>query len=152
LKIELLKQLFELNQAFELVIRGLERMEKHRFFQTKSVRYARAGIEAARVDANREFFDHFTEIVENGALWAYKFRREYDRNTQDSFDFYLELKELEEARKRKGLPPRAVLLPGWDEDDENGDQIRKSPRRTKVVPVRPRNRLSTRKATRKRDK
>ena len=149
---DVFKELLELNQAFEQVIHGLESMEKIPFFQAESLRYARAEVETARVDANREFFDHFVEIVENEARWVYKFRREHDRATQDPFDFYLEVREREEARKKKGLPPRAVLLPGWDEDDENGDQIRKSPRRTKVVPVRPRNRLSTRKAARKRDK
>jgi hypothetical protein len=36
-------------------------------------------VESARVAANREFFDNFDEIVENDAVWAYKFQREYDK-------------------------------------------------------------------------
>jgi hypothetical protein len=108
----------DLNQAFENVVRGLERMEKVGLFDKEQVRYTRAEVESARVEANREFFDQFEEIVEEDAEWAYKFRRAYDQKTKDPFDFYLEIKKREEVRRRKGLPPRVVLLPDWDKDDE----------------------------------
>jgi len=117
-KLHLLQALLDLNQAFENVIFGLERMEKAALFDKDQVRYARAEVEGARVDVNREFFDKFGEIVEKDAKWAYKFRRDHDRQSKDPFDFYLEVQEREEERKKKGLPPRAVLLPGWDQDDE----------------------------------
>ena len=118
MKLSLLKQLLDLNQAFENVVRGLERMEKLALFDKEQLRYSRAEVESARVDANREFFDKFDEIVEKDAKWAYKFCREYDQRTKDPIDFYLEIKEREEARRRKGLPPRVVLLPDWDKEDE----------------------------------
>ncbi len=118
MKIHLMQQLLDLNQAFENVIFGLERMEKAGLFDKEQVRYTRAEVESARVDANREFFDKFEEIVEKDAEWAYKFCRTYDQKNEDPFDFYLEIEEREEARRKKGLPPRAVLLPEWDKDDE----------------------------------
>ena len=118
MKLALMQQLLELNQAFENVIFGLERLEKAGLFDKDQVRYARAEVEGARVDVNREFFDKFGEIVEKDAAWAYKFRRDHDRQSKDPFDFYLEVQEREEERKKEGLPPRAVLLPGWDQDDE----------------------------------
>lgn len=118
MKLPLLQQLLDLNQAFENVIRGLERMEKITLFDQEQIRYTRAEVEGARVDANREFFDKFEEIVEKDAEWAYEFRRIYDQKTKDPFDFYLEIKEREEVRRKKGLPPRVVLLPDWDKDDE----------------------------------
>jgi hypothetical protein len=108
----------DLNQAFENVVRGLERMEKLRLFDKEDLRYTRAEIESARADTNREFFDKFDEIVEKDAEWADKFRRTYDQKTEDPFDLYLEIKEREETRRKKGLPPRVVLLPDWDKDDE----------------------------------
>jgi hypothetical protein len=117
-KLHLLQELLDLNQAFENVIFGLERMVKAALFDKDQVRYARAEVEGARVDVNREFFDKFGEIVEKDAKWAYKFRRDHDRQNKDPFDLYLEVQEREEKRKKKGLPPRAVLLPGWDQDDE----------------------------------
>jgi hypothetical protein len=118
MKLHLFQELMDLNQAFEQVLRGLEGMEKVPLFHSEELRYARAEVESARVQANREFFDKFEEIVEKGAAWAYKFRRAYDQKTKDPFDFYLEIKQREEARRKKGLPPRVVLLPDWDKDDE----------------------------------
>jgi hypothetical protein len=117
-KLHLLQELLDLNQAFENVIGRLERMEHVTLFDKEQVRYTRAEVERARVEANREFFDQFKEIVEKDAQWAYKFCQAYDQKTKDSFDFYLEIKEREEARRKKGLPPRAVLLPDWNQDDE----------------------------------
>ena len=118
MKLHLLQELLDLNQAFESVARGLERMETAGLFDKRQVRYSRAEVESVRVDVNREFFDKFDEIVEKDAEWAYKFCREYSRRTKDPFDSYLEIKEREEARRKKGLPPRVVLLPDWDKDDE----------------------------------
>ena len=72
----------------------------------------------ARVEANREFFDKFDRIVEDDARWAYHFQREYDRKSADVEDLYLEIKEREETRREKGLPPRIKILPNWDLQDE----------------------------------
>jgi hypothetical protein len=108
----------DLNLAFEQVIHGLQRLEKVRLFNGEIIRYARADVESARVDANREFFDNFDDIVENDARWAYKFQRDYNKKIKDPDDIYLEIKDAEQRRKKKGLPPRLVILPGWDLSDE----------------------------------
>ena len=63
------------------------------------------------MEANRQFFDEFDAIVENDAIEAYKFLR-------DPGDVYLEIKQREEARKAKGLPPRVAILPDWHFGDE----------------------------------
>ena len=118
MKLHFLQELLDLNQAFENVVRGLERMEKLTLFDKEELRYTRAEIESARADTNREFFDKLGEIVEKDSTLAYKFCRQHDQKTKDPFDLYLEIKEREEARRKKGLPPRVVLLPGWDKDDE----------------------------------
>lgn len=118
MKLHLFQQLLDLNQAFEQVLRGLERMEKLPFFHAEELRYARAEVETARLQANREVYANFENLVEKDAAWAHKFRREYDQKLKDPSDLYLEVKEREEARKKKGLPPRVVLLPDWDKDDE----------------------------------
>jgi hypothetical protein len=118
MKLALFRELLDLNRAFEEVIRGLERMEKVRHFQTDLIRYARADVETARVDANREFFDNFEALVEDDASWAYRFQREYKQKTKDPDDIYFDIKASEERRKKKGLPPRIVILPGWDMSDE----------------------------------
>jgi len=127
-KLHLLQELLDLNQAFENVVSGLERMEKLTLFDKEYLRYTRAEIESARADANREFLDKLGEIVEKDSTLACKFCRQHDQKTKDPFDLYLEIKEREEARRKKGLPPRVVLLPGWDKDDEeryNEEQAKK---------------------------
>lgn len=118
MKLALFQELVELNQAFDHVLQGLGRMEGVGLFQRDIVRYARAEVESARVDANREFFDKFDQIVEQDARWAYQFQRDYDRKSADVEDLYLEIVEREEARKKKGLPPRLAILPNWDPHDE----------------------------------
>jgi hypothetical protein len=151
MKLHLFHELLDLNQAFENVVRGLDRLEKVGLFDKEQLRYSRAEVESARVDANREFFDKFGDLVEKDARWAYKFRREYDQKTEDPFDFYLEVKEREEARRRKGLPPRVVLLPDWDKDDErryDEEQAKKrADKRRKKGPRKPKS--SSRKAVRR---
>src|SRR6267143_3495308 len=134
MKLRLFQELLDLNQAFEQILRGLERMEKLPLFHAEELRYARAEVETARLQANREFYANFEELVEKDAVWAHRFRRAYDQKLKDPFDLYLEVKEREEARKKKGLPPRVVLLPGWDKDDEqrcDEEQARKQKRASK---------------------
>jgi len=131
MNLRLFQDLMELNLAFEQVLQRLQRMEKMRLFHSDTIRYARADVESARVDANREFFDNFDDIVENDAVWAYKFQREYNRKIKDPDDIYLELKNSEERRQKKGLPPRLVILPGWDMSAEEryaGERAKKGKR------------------------
>ena len=72
MKLHFFQELLVLDQEFDHGIRDLQRMEKVRFFQNELIRYARANVESAHVDTNREFFDNFGGIVESDAVWAYK--------------------------------------------------------------------------------
>jgi hypothetical protein len=119
MKLALFQELLDLNLAFEQVMGRLERLERVRAFNTEQIRRARAEVETARVDANREFFDSFADLVEGDASWAYKFQREYKEKTKDLDDIYFDIKDSEERRKKKGLPLRLVILPGWDISDED---------------------------------
>ena len=119
MKLALFQELLDLNRAFEQVMHGLLRLERVRAFNTEQIRGARAEVETARVDANREFFDSFGEMVEHDASWAYEFQREYKQKAKDLDDVYFDMKDSEERRKKKGLPPRVVILPGWDISDED---------------------------------
>jgi hypothetical protein len=135
MKLHLFREIVDLNQSFDRLIQGLERLESVPFFQRDLIQHARSDVEIARVYANREFFDSFEEIVENDAKWAYRFQRAFDEKLKDRDDIYLEVRDSEERRKRKGLPPRLVILPNWDMsdedryDEERTAQRRKSPTR-----------------------
>jgi hypothetical protein len=119
MKLHLFRQITELNHSFDELIAGLAKLESIPFFQRELIRHARSDVEIARVYANREFFDNFEKIVEDDARWAYRFQRKFSERLKDRDDLYLEVKSSEERRKRKGLPPRVVILPDWDMSDED---------------------------------
>src|SRR5690349_22480438 len=98
MKLQLFEELLGVNRAFDEVLKGLERMEKVRFFHAEELRYVRAEVETARVQVNREVYSNFEKLVEEDAVWAYKFQRAYEQRVKDPFDLYLEIKEREEAR------------------------------------------------------
>src|SRR5882762_10741668 len=104
MKLALFQQILELNQLFNQLSSGLERLESVSFFQRDLIQHARSDVEIARVYANREFFDNFEAIVENDAKWAYKFQRAFSQNLKDPDDIYLEVRDSEARRERKGLP------------------------------------------------
>src|SRR5467141_1346665 len=138
MKLALFQQILELNQSFDRLIVGLEKLESIPFFQRELIQHARSDVEIARVYANREFFDNFEEIVENDAEWAYRFQRAFDEKLRDRDDIYLEVRSSEERRKRKGLPPRVVILPGWDMSDEDRFDERRARQRNISAPKRSR--------------
>jgi hypothetical protein len=115
MKIDLFQELLALNEEFGHVIHGLERMEQEPTYKREMIRWAKAHVQSAQVEANREFFDEFDAIVENDAIGAYKFLRDHRKRVTDSDDIYLGIKQREETRKAKGLPPRVGILPDWDE-------------------------------------
>jgi hypothetical protein len=118
MKIHLFQELLALNEEFGHVIHGLERMEKEPTYKKEMIRWAKAHVESAQVEANRQFFDEFDAIVENDAIEAYKFLRDHRKKVTDPDDIYLEIIQREESRKAKGLPPRVAILPDWHFGDE----------------------------------
>jgi hypothetical protein len=133
MKLGLFEQVLELNQLFDRLVVRLERLESVPFFQRDLIQHARSDVEIARVYANREFFDNFEVIVENDAKWAYRFQRNFDQKLRDPDDIYLEVRDSEQRRKRKGLPPRVVILPNWDMSDEDRYDEKQSARRRRAV-------------------
>jgi hypothetical protein len=118
MKIRHFQELLALNEEFGHVIHGLERMEQEPTYKKEMNRWATAHVQSAQVEANRHFLDEFDAIVENDAIEAHKFLREHRKSVTDPDDIYLEIRHREEARKAKGLPPRVVILPDWDYNDE----------------------------------
>jgi hypothetical protein len=72
-------------------------------------------------------------MVEDDTSWAYKFQREYKQKTKDLDDIYFGIKDSEERRKKKGFPPRLVILPGWDVSDEERYDKEQAKRKKRAV-------------------
>jgi hypothetical protein len=129
MKLNLFQQIVEINVSFDRLMTGLEKLESVPFFQRDLIQHARSDVEIARVYANREFFDNFEAIVEDDAKWAYRFQRRFDQKLKDRDDIYLEVRDAEQRRKRKGLLPRVVILPNWDMSDEDRLDSQRSAKR-----------------------
>jgi hypothetical protein len=148
MKLALFQEILELNQLFDRLTVRLERLESVSFFQPDLIQHARSDVEIARVYANREFFDNFEKIVEDDAKWAYRFQRDFDKKLKDRDDIYLEVRDSEQRRKRKGLPLRVVILPDWDWSDEDRYDEKHSQRRKRSVPKSHRSARTTAKESR----
>jgi hypothetical protein len=148
MKLALFQQILELNQLFDRLTASLERLESVSFFQRDLLQHARSDVEIARVYANREFFSNFEKIVEDDAKWAYRFQRDFDKRLKDRDDIYLEVRDSEQRRKRKGLPPRVVILPDCDWSDEDRYDEKLSQRRKKSALKRHRAARTTAKESR----
>ena len=132
MKLLLFQQMLDLNRSFDEVVSGLQRLQDVAFFQRELIRHALSDVEIARVYANREFFDNFEKIVEDDAKWAYRFQRDFEKRLKDPDDIYLEVKASEERRKRKGLPPRVLIVPDWDMSDEDRYDKERARRNTRT--------------------
>lgn len=150
MKLHLFQQIVELNHSFDRLMVGLAELESVPFFQRELIRHARSDIEIARVYANREFFDNFDKIVEDDAKWAYRFQRNFDKKLKDRDDIYLEVRDSEQRRQKKGLPPRVVILPDWDWSDEDRHDEKHAQMRKKSVSKRHRTTRTTSKDSRRR--
>jgi hypothetical protein len=133
MKLPLFQQMVDLNRSFDQVTAGLQRLQSVPFFQRDLIRHALSDVEIARVYANREFFDNFEKIVEDDAKWAYRFQRKFDQKLKDRDDIYLEVKQSEDRRNRKGLAPRVVILPDWDMSDEDRYDERHAKQRSRTT-------------------
>jgi hypothetical protein len=93
-------------------------MEQEPTYKKERIRWAKAHVQGAQVEANRQFFDEFDAMFENNAIEAFKFLADHRKWVTDLDAIYLEIRQREQAPKAKGLPPRVVILPDWDGDDE----------------------------------
>ena len=143
MNLRLFQQMVELNRSFEQVAAALQRLQTVPFFQRDLIRHALSDVEIARVYANREFFENFEKVVEDDAKWAYRFQRNFTEKLKDRDDIYLEVKTSEERRKRKGLPPRVLILPNWDMSDEDRYDEVLARRKTRRAPNKRRNDRTT---------
>lgn len=136
MNVQLLQEVIELNQAFERVIEGLKRMEKVSFLKAAMVREDRAEVVLAQIDFNRLFFGDFHKDYERDEKWAADFQRACLAKRCDPEDDYIGVRQREEARKKKGLPPRVVFLPDWDMRDEQRYDETQIERRKKAAEKR----------------
>ncbi len=68
MKLHLFQEVLALNEEFGHLLHGLERMDQEPTYKKEMIRWAKAHVQSAQVEANRQFFDEFDAIVENDAI------------------------------------------------------------------------------------
>jgi len=93
-------------------------MEKAKLFDREQLRYSRAEVESAWIQtaSSSTSSERSSRRTPSGPT---NFAGPTIRITKTRM-ISTSIKEREEARRKKGRPPRAVLLPDWDKDDEQG--------------------------------
>ena len=133
MKMKLLRELYEFNQAFERVVEGLKRMEKTAYTLPGTVRAWRADVVSILVEINREFFDEFEAALNDDEEWACKALRKQKEQDGDREDIYVQVMDREATRKKKGLSPRVTFLPYWNSGDEERYDEAQSERRERAA-------------------
>jgi hypothetical protein len=126
-KLRIYESLFLLNQGVDQVVATLRGMRKFPFVRKDALQCAQDEIEEVRAGMNADFIEELAprERDDEGRFW--KQRRTYEKKLEDPDDAYLSVKEREEERQKRGLPPRIGILPhsvvaeeerGWEGQQE----------------------------------
>jgi len=83
MKMQLLREMYELNQAFERVLEGLKSAENTSHNLPEIVRQRRAEVVSIQVETNREFFDECEAELNEDEEWAAKRLRECKERESD---------------------------------------------------------------------
>lgn len=79
---------------------------------------ARTKLSELRADANNHLACQIAHKEQEEENQFYRIRRKREKAEEDPNDLYYDLKAREWLRREKGLPPRAVLLP-WSQADDD---------------------------------
>ena len=78
----------------------------------------RVNLSELRSYANNYFASEIAQKEQEEENNFYRLRRNREKAEEGPNEIYLELKSREELRREQGLPPRAVILPWTQADDD----------------------------------
>jgi hypothetical protein len=78
----------------------------------------RVNLSELRCYANNHFASKIAQKEQEEENNFYRVRRNREKAEESPNEIYLELKSREELRREQGLPPRAVILPWTQADDD----------------------------------
>jgi hypothetical protein len=108
-----------LNQGLSQALGSLEAIEKLEMAAPDYVSKVRTNLSELRADANNHFTCQIAHREQQEENHFYRIRRKREKAEEDPNDIYHDLKAREWLRREKGLPPRAVILPWTQADDDH---------------------------------
>jgi hypothetical protein len=110
--------LFQFNQGMDQALESLNIIEKLELGSPEGVSKVRTNLSELRSYANNHFASKIAQKEQEEENHFYRVRRKREKCEEDPNEIYLELKAREGLRREQGLPPRAVILP-WSQTDDD---------------------------------
>jgi hypothetical protein len=110
--------LLHFNQGLVQALASLDIVEKLELATPDYVSKLRTNLSELRAEANNHFTNQIAHREQEEENHFYRIRRKREKAEEDPNDIYHDLKAREWLRREKGLPPRAVLLPWAQADDD----------------------------------
>ena len=110
--------LLQFNQGLTQALATLDIIEKLELAAPDYLSKVRTNLSELRADANNQFACKIAHREQEEENHFYRIRRKREKSEEDPNDIYHDVKAREWVRREKGLPPRAVVLPWTQADDD----------------------------------
>jgi hypothetical protein len=110
--------LFQFNQGMDQALESLNLIEKLELASPESISRVRTNLSELRSYANNHLASKIAQKEQEEENNFYRVRRNREKAEEGPNEIYLELKSREDLRREQGLPPRAVILPWTQADDD----------------------------------
>ncbi len=127
--------LFQFNQGMDRALEALNLIENLELASPEGISRVRTNLSELRSQANSHFASKIAQKEQEEENNFYRVRRNREKTEQGPNEIYLELKSREALRREQGLPPRAVILPWTQADDDRILAMQKAP--SSSLPTQP---------------
>jgi hypothetical protein len=110
--------LFQFNQGMDQALTSLDILEKLALESPSCITKIRVNLSELRSYANNCLASKIAQKEQEEENNFYRIRRNREKAEEGPSEIYLELKSREALRREQGLPPRAVILPWTQADDD----------------------------------
>jgi hypothetical protein len=127
--------LLQFNRGMDKALESLNTLEKLELGSAEGVSRVRTNLRELRSYANNHFASKMVQQEQEEENTFYRIRRNREKAEEGPNEIYLELKSREALRREQGLPPRAVILPWTQADDDRILAMQKAA--SSSLPTRP---------------
>ena len=110
--------LFQFNQGMDQALTSLDILEKLALESPGCITKIRVNLSELRSYSNYCFASKIAQKEQEEENNFYRIRRNREKAEEGPNEIYLELNSREGLRREQGLPPRAVILPWTQADDD----------------------------------
>jgi hypothetical protein len=118
MEIRVYEVFLQFNQGLDRALTSLDILKTLALESPRCITKIRVNLSELRSHANNCFASKIAEKEQEEENHFHRIRRNRERAEEGPNEIYFELKSREELRREQGLPPRAVILPWTQADDD----------------------------------